>query len=171
VAELERIWLAVDVASLWDACRVSHGRGARINFEVLQDIVPSLRGGIEFVELTASAYIVTHKRNTHGTFSDVLNSLEYHVKPTEVEYVSDGNKPMPVHGDWTSGITVDAMHWLEHYDTFVLAAGTKQFEKLLTYLRNHGKNVIVLTFESEATQALYEDYADEVFYLTKDIVY
>jgi hypothetical protein len=171
VTDQDRVWLAVDVASLWEACRTCHGRQARINFEVLRDVVVSIRGCLDTVEVTASAYIVTHKRNTHGTFQDVLDSLEYHVKPSQVEYAVAGDHPVSVHDDWTSGITVDAMHWLDHYDTFVLAAGTKQFEKLLTYLQSRGKNVIVLTFESPAATALYEDYADEVFYLTKDIVY
>lgn len=169
--ELERVWLSCDVASLWDACRDKFGRTSRINFEVLKNVVPSIRGGIDKVSMSANAYIVTHKRSTHKAFSDVLISLEYQVKMTEVDYVSSGKRPLAVHDDWTAGITVDAVHWADHYDTFVLAAGERQFEKLLTYLKNRGKNAVVLTFENDATKALYEGYADEVFYLTKDIVY
>ena len=168
---LERVWLAVDVASLWEACRACHGDRSRINFEVLKNVVPALRGGIDRVELTANAYIVTHKRATHKSFSDVLTSLEYAVKPIEMDYVSHNKRPLAIHDDWAVGISVEATHWLDSYDTFVLAAGTKQFTKLLTYLQNRGKTVIVLTFESEAAKGLYEGFADEVLYLTEDIIY
>ena len=174
MTDLERVWLAVDVSSLWDACRDKHGKDARINFEVLRNVIPSLRGGIDKVNMNASAYIVTHKRATHAAFSEVLTSMEYMVRNTEVAYVDPlppTRRVMAIHDDWTAGIAVDAMHWLEEYDTFVLAAGHKQFEKLLTYLQNRGKKVIVLTFETPVTKALYEEYADDVFYLTKDIVY
>lgn len=172
--KLERVWLAVCVSSLWDACRKKHGKDARINFEVLRNVIPSIRGGIDKVEMTATAYIVTHRRATHQSFSDVLTSMEYMVRSTEVSYV-DPNPPtrqvLAIHDDWTAGIAVDAIHWIEEYDTFVLAAGHLQLEKLLTYLSNRGKTVYVMTFENPTTKALYEDYADEVFYLTKDIVY
>ena len=172
---LERVWLAVEVSSLWDACREKHGSGSRINFEVLRNVIPSVRGGIGRVVLTASAYIVIHRRATHQSFSDVLTSLEYMVRTTEVSYTATSygptSSPVAVHDDWTCGISIDALHWMDEYDTFVLAAGHKQFEKLLTYLRNRGKNVVVMTFESPTTKSLYEEYADEVFYLTKDIIY
>jgi hypothetical protein len=169
--DLERVWLSVCVSSLWDACREKYGKHARINFEVLKNIVPCLRGGIDKVDLNAVAYIVTHKRATHSSFSDVLTSLEFQVRTTEVSYVSHNKRPVGVHDDWTAGIAVDAVHWVDSYDTFVLAAGAKQFEKLLKYLTLRGKEVIVLTFETEASRAIYEDCANEVLYLTKDIVY
>ena len=169
--QLERVWLACDVSSLWDSCRDAFGDNSRINFEVLKYVVPALRGGIDKVQMNANAYIVTHKRHTHKTFSDVLTSLEYVVKLTEVDYVTHKNRPTPVHDDWTSGITLDAVYWIDSYDTFVLAAGCRQFEKLLNFLRANGKNIIVLTFKSEYTEAVYSDYADEVHYLTEDIVY
>ena len=176
--KLERVWLACDVYSLWAACREVHGSRSRINFEVLKNIVPTLRGGIDKVEMTASAYIVTHKRNTHKSFCDVLSGMEYMVKTMEVAYVDVGEAftrehtlPVAIHDDWTAGIAVDAVHWLDSYDTFVLAAGCLQLEKLITYLTHQGKNVTVLTFDSPEAKGLYEEYADEVLYLTKEIVY
>ena len=158
--KLERVWLSVDVYSLWAACREVHGSSSRINFEVLKNIVPTLRGGIDKVEMTASAYIVTHKRNTHQSFCDVLSGMEYMVKTMEVAYVDPyppTRQVLAIHDDWTAGIAVDAVHWLDSYDTFVLAAGCLQLEKLITYLTHQGKNVTVLTFDSPEAKGLYEE--------------
>lgn len=173
-SDLERVLLAVDVASLWDTCRAKYGREARLNFEVLKNVVPAIRGGIDKVNMTSVAYIVTHKKATHLAFSKVLTALDFAVKSTEVKYF-DPTPPTrrvgSINDDWTVGISVDAVHWADKYDTFVLAAGAKPFEKLLQHLRERGKNVIVLTFENPRAKLTFEPNADEVLYLTKDIIY
>jgi len=164
----ERVLFCVDIANLWDACRTKFGQSSRIDFEVLKNIYPSMAKD-EIGVYHPTAYIVTHRRATHGSFTEVLMALGYQVKESCIDYVVVDSRPVSMHDDWSVGITVDAVHNMESYDTFVIATGVSQYKHLLNFLRDNGKKVVVLTFETEQTQKLYE--GAETLFLSEDIVY
>lgn len=161
----ERVYLACDVSNVWKACRTLHGKEARVNFEVLKDVVPSLMAD---VEQRLVAYTVEHPRAVHKNFEEVLTSLGYEIKSRKLVYVDELRYPLNI--NWTTGITLDLLDVHDTYDTAVIVTGDGSYEDIIVRLKETGKKVIVIAFDTPASKVLYRE-ASELWALSGDIVY
>lgn len=81
-------------------------------------------------------------------FHDFLEIIGYIVRHKEIKFIKD-------HTDETYGghrkgnidvdLTIDAIHFRDNYDTFVLLSGDSDFESLIKYLKAHKKRCIVMS--------------------------
>jgi len=163
-----RVFVAIDVSNLFKTCQLAHGGEARVDFELLYRKLSSLYENSEF---TACAYTVTnpllHKKS-QNPFVVVLKAFGYQVKERFLRWEKGLVKPM--RSDWDVGITIDAVHLQDTYDTFVLVSGDGDFSMLLSHLRIQHKKTVVLAFEGSAARSLYAN-ADELVWLDKDILF
>jgi uncharacterized LabA/DUF88 family protein len=83
----------------------------------------------------------------------------------------DKSKGKPTRTDWDVGITIDALHHRDSYDTFVLISGDGDFSPLLRHLRiKCKKRTLVYSFNKSLARSLYSS-AEQVIRLTEDVVY
>jgi hypothetical protein len=66
MARVERIYVACDVSNLWKACREEFGQQARVDFQVLANMVPASRHP-EPVRQKLVAYLVTNPKQSCKT--------------------------------------------------------------------------------------------------------
>jgi len=163
--KIPRILLACDVPNVYKVCREEYGPNARVNFEILRDAVVSFAGN-SIISLVA--YIITHPKATHYSFSEILAGTGYQVKERCIRYADEISGPLC--GDWSLGLTIDALNRTDDFDTFILVVGDNDYEPLISEIKSRGKEVIVLTFESAAARVLY-GAADRLFFLSESIVY
>lgn len=161
---MERILAAFDVANLWKACRQEFGPNARIDWQIMCEWMRSRRYP-EPVQQRAVAYLVTDPNQKHHALAQTMRHYGYTVRERYMQYHKALKKPF--RSDWDIGITIDAMDQIDSYDTFVLASGDGDFSLLLEYLKERGKKVVVLTFESAVSKLLY-GVADEMHILKHD---
>lgn len=81
-------------------------------------------------------------------FHDFLEIIGYMVKHKEIKFIKD--KTDNVHGGHHKGnvdveLTIDAVHFRDKYDTFVLLSGDSDFESLIKYLKSFRKHCIVMS--------------------------
>lgn len=178
--EPERVYTAVDVSNLFKSCRSEFGLDARVDFEVLSQLVPSIRRPNDVVQRLV-AYVVASSKNNHHAFSQVLRTYGYRVRERYMRYEKGfttrcsacGNRETTskaTRSDWDVGITVDAMDQIDTFDTFVLVSGDGDFVMLLEYMKSKGKRVIVFAFETTTARHLYE-VADELYTFDKNILH
>lgn len=166
---LLRVFVACDVANLWKSCREQFGTDARVDFEVLSRIVPSIfEGEGQQVDQRLVAYIVTNPDQKHQAFEDVLNTFGYEVRERFMRYEKGFGA---LRTDWDVGITIDAIDRAEEYDLFVLVSGDGDFTMLLDYLgEKKDKETMVVSFQHSLSALLHRS-ADRVYYFNNDIVY
>lgn len=80
-------------------------------------------------------------------FHDFLEIIGYTVKHKKIKFIKDGNE---IHGGHHKGnvdveLTIDAVHFRDDYDTFVLLSGDSDFEALIKYLKKYKKRCIVMS--------------------------
>lgn len=165
--DCERMYVATDVANLWRSCRDEFGALARVDFQILSEMMRGLRYPNQISQQLV-AYIVTDPKQGHHSMSQVLRSFGYQIRERFLRHHKGMKKP--TRSDWDVGITVDAIDRLNDYDTFVLCSGDGDFVYLLEYLKVRGKRVVVLTFEKSTALSLYET-ADELHILKGSILY
>jgi uncharacterized LabA/DUF88 family protein len=180
-SDAERVYVAVDVQNVWYSSREQFGPKARMDFEKLRELISSKPLARIPRKLRMVAYTVTSstRRRPDGTlrhvgmdknnkFLDTLRRIGFAVRNRNM-YAEKGSKK-PFHTDWDIGIALDAMQHLDDYDTFSLVSGDGDYSILIDRLKDKGKFVEVLTFESTASRLLHAS-ANRVIHITKDQLY
>jgi uncharacterized LabA/DUF88 family protein len=166
----ERLYVACDVSNLWRACRREFGVDARLDFEALGNLVPTLRRPADVTQRLV-AYIVSHYKTKNEAFVEALSGFGYTIRERRMAYEKfKATEVKPTRTDWDVGITIDAIDLLNEYDTFVLMSGDGDFSQLLDYLRLRGKRTLVASFESSLAGSLYVS-AHDVVKLDRSIIY
>lgn len=81
-------------------------------------------------------------------FHDFLEIIGYVVKHKEIKFIKDKNdKKYGGHhkGNIDVDLTIDAVHFCNDYDTFILLSGDSDFETLIKYLKTFRKRCIVMS--------------------------
>jgi uncharacterized LabA/DUF88 family protein len=167
VKKAERIYVAVDVSNLWKSCREQYGSNARLDFQILSELIPARLRPLS-VSQHLVAYIVTNPKQKHHAFYTALRSYGFTIRERFMKYDKAAGKPTRT--DWDVGMTIDAVAQLDSYDTYALVSGDGDFAQLLRFLNARKKRTMVLTFSGSASKKLYEA-ADDVVVLNEDIVY
>jgi len=99
-------------------------------------------------------------------FHDFLEIIDYVVKHKEIKFIKDQNDNL--YGGHHKGniyvdLTIDAVHFKDQYNTFVLLSGDSDFEALIKYLKTLGKRCIVISAKKHVgieliQQAKYIDF-------------
>lgn len=167
MTDFRHVYLACDVSNLWKVCRSKYGKNARINFEVLKNIIPATYENIHTLDLCA--YTVAHPKAVQKPFEDILTSLGFSVKSRELSYVNELNYPLNI--SWQMGISFDILEKLDQYDTFVIVTGNGEFRDLIDKVSvDDDVKLVVITFDTEAAKILYKG-VDELYLLEDNIVY
>jgi uncharacterized LabA/DUF88 family protein len=168
MARVERIYVACDVSNLWKACREEFGQQARVDFQVLANMVPASRHP-EPVRQKLVAYLVTNPKQSCKTLYRAMRGHGFDIRERFMRF--DKSKGKPTRTDWDVGITIDALHHRDSYDTFVLISGDGDFSPLLRHLRiKCKKRTLVYSFNKSLARSLYSS-AEQVIRLTEDVVY
>lgn len=81
-------------------------------------------------------------------FHDFMEIIGYVVKHKKIKFIRDrADQEYGGHnkGNVDVDLTIDAVHFRDDYDSFVILSGDGDFESLLKYLKAHGKRCIVLS--------------------------
>ena len=161
-----RVYVACDISNLWKDCREKYGSDARVDFEVLRRIVPSIFPDQE-VHQEIAAFIVTPPEKRNDAFERTLENFGYEIHWRPRRFLKTG----PIRADCGIDITIDAIDRCDDYDLFVLVSGDGDFSTLLEYLgETLDKETMVLTFQHSLSAMLHRS-ADRVYYFNRDIVY
>ncbi len=81
-------------------------------------------------------------------FHDFLEIIGYSVKHKEIKFIKDQKDN--IHGGHNKGnidvdLTIDAVHFRDSYETFILLSGDGDFESLIKYLKIYNKQCIVIS--------------------------
>lgn len=161
---VERIYVACDVSNLWHSCRLQYGKRVRIDFDVLSKLVPSLSKSE--VQQKLVAYLVSNPKDNHHVLSQALVGYGFCIRERFLAY----NKYNSIRTNWDVGITIDAIHNLDEYDTFVLMSGDGDFSELLEYLKGYGKRTVVMAFGKTTSNDLRKA-ADSVIPLRESVTH
>lgn len=178
---VERVYVAVDVQNVWYSSKEQFGASARMDFEKLKNLISNKPLARIPRKLQLVAYTVTSstRRRGDGTlryvgkgknerFLSTLKRIGYGVRNREM-YAEKGIKK-PFHTDWDIGIALDAMQYLDEYDTFSLVSGDGDYSILIEKLKEKGKFVEVVTFESTLSRLLHVS-ANRVIHILRDQLY
>ena len=179
-ADVERIFVAIDVQNLWYSSREQFGLTARVDFEKLRDMI--LRKTLARIPrspkmvaytVTASTKIkasgeIKYVGKKNDRFLSALEHLGFEVRNRNMHAEKGIKKPF--HTDWDIGIALDAIKHIDNYDTFTLVSGDGDYAMLIEDLKERGKFVEVFTFQSTASRLLHVA-ANRVIHITKDQLY
>ncbi|GFP24638.1 hypothetical protein HKBW3S43_00951 [Candidatus Hakubella thermalkaliphila] len=81
-------------------------------------------------------------------FHDLLEIIGYVVRHRKIKFIKD--KTEGIHGGHHKGnidvdLTIDAVHFRDEYDSFVLLSGDSDFESLIKYLKAFSKRCVVMS--------------------------
>ena len=171
----ERIYVAVDVSSLWFACKNLFGEEYRISYPSLKKLVANSHTMASHIQYTAYVVsaphtkfdTVTQQRVTippkNRRFIEYLENLGFKVKNKRLDYEHFDNSILGA--DWSIGITIDALDYLDTYDTFTLLSGVGDYSSLLQALKERRKCVEVITFRDYYSRKIHS-IADSIIYLS-----
>lgn len=92
-------------------------------------------------------------------FHDFLDIIGYAVKHKEIKFIKD--KSDTLHGGHHKGnidvdLTIDAVHFRDTYDTFILLSGDGDFESLVKYLKAFKKRCLVMSTKGHVALELVQ---------------
>jgi uncharacterized LabA/DUF88 family protein len=180
-AQIERVFVAVDIMNLWYAARDQYGKEVRVNYDKLKKLIQQRALGRYPRQLQLRAYTITASTRTmpdgstehldqprNTKFLGTLRTSGYEIKNRNL-YTEKGVKK-PFASDWDVGIAIDAVSYADEYDTFCLVSGDGDYAVLIENLKSRSKYVEVVTFQNVTSRKLY-DTADRVIHLTKNELY
>ncbi|MBI4835781.1 MAG: NYN domain-containing protein [Candidatus Abawacabacteria bacterium] len=90
---------------------------------------------------------ITTPRTTKGTKHQDKTKKSDALEPEEEGFFK---------GNMDVELAIDAIRMMSQYDTFVLFSGDSDFHSLLAYLKEHGKNVVVISHPGFVAEELTE---------------
>ncbi|MBI4999744.1 NYN domain-containing protein [Candidatus Gottesmanbacteria bacterium] len=99
---------------------------------------------------------------------------EVSIKFRCVKCQKDNDVPIERKADFDVEISVDAVDWINNYDTLVLFSGDSDFVYLTKYLKRRGKQIVVLSRRGHVADELRKskdvDYYQDIFKLRKEFL-
>src|SRR3989338_1269047 len=118
--------------------------GWRIDFKKLLDYV---KGETNLFRM--SFYGAINPDNAkERKFHDFLDIVGYTVRHKAIKFIKDDREA--TYGGHHKGnidveLTIDAVHFRDYFDSFVLLSGDSDFEALIKYLKKFGKRCLVIS--------------------------
>lgn len=155
---MNRTGIFVDVSNLYFCVNKRYGE-RKVDYTKFLDLALELSGNPEQCEATAFGCKFDDEANA---FIRRLNSIGFHTD----FYITPKNKTIAL----TTYLMVSILQSMERLETIVIGSANKEFLPFISYLKNKGKNVIVLAcgicneIRNVATQylELEEDHLEAV---------
>lgn len=175
----ERVYVAVDVMTLWYIFKEHLGPGKRVHYDRLISLILRNRRSVDR-QLNLVAYTITVESNEdidpktkqspkNIKFINLLKGLGYTVKNRSVNKEAGLNKRQ-LATDWVVGISIDAVHEINTYDTFCLVSGCGDYTMLVNTLKEKGKYVEAVV-PRDCEPHILVGKADRVIHLTNREIY
>ena len=165
---VNRVFMAVDVQNLWYGARDAFGKGFRVDYKRLKNLlIEQLPNGST---LEAICYVVESPQHDSFHFVAKLEAYGFVVKKRYLKY--DSKKNHLFRTDWDVGITVDIMKrsCFDRMDTLVLVSGDGDFEVVCREVQKQGKEVWVCPFVGSESNELVK-CANRKYFLDRRFVY
>lgn len=141
----QRIGVFVDIQNMYYSARAIHSK--KVNFRQV------LEAGVAGRQLVrAIAYGITTEEAHEGEFHEALAKQGFEVKTKPLQTFIGGQKK----GDWDIGIAMDILRLEPKIDVAVLVCGDGDFVPLVTYAKEHGLRLEVMSFRESTSSALIE---------------
>lgn len=105
-------------------------------------------------------------------YCSAKNEISTRFKCVKCKKVSDIS--LERKADFDVEISVDAVGWVENYDTFILFSGDSDFVYLTEFLKKQGKTVVVLSrrghIADELRKSPYVDYYEDIYKLKSEFL-
>lgn len=141
----QRVGIFIDVQNLYYSAKNLFN--AKVNFGEI------VKAGVDNRKLIrAIAYVVKTPTGEEKPFFAALTNLGIETKERDLQIFFGGAKK----ADWDVGITVDMIRLSPSLDALILVSGDGDYQQLVTYLQNQGKQVEVLAFKETTSSKLIE---------------
>jgi uncharacterized LabA/DUF88 family protein len=157
--ENKTVYVFIDTSNLWQAQKV---KGRMFNYEKLK-IFLKKKFQAEFLKIFYyTAYPAEGTRDysldgKHKFFTYLKKGLGFDVIKKELKRINIPNEfgvVVEEKGNMDVEITIDAVHHMEKYHTAVFFTGDSDFLALVTYLKNHKKDVFIFSSKNNISQEL-----------------
>ncbi len=166
----------IDASNLW-AAQKSKGR-----FLDYEKVIHWIKNKLVAREVRVFYYTAYPAEGTrqysmdgkHKFFTFLKKGLGFIVRKKELKRISIVNEhgeAIEEKGNMDVEMTIDALHYLDHYDTAIFFTGDSDFLALVTYLRRGGKKVYIFSSKNNISEELRtgaDGYFD-VLVLSEDI--
>lgn len=131
----------IDASNIYFSCKTL---GWKVDYKKLFDYfkINTELGRIAFYSA------INPENEKERKFQDFLEMNGYIVRRKKVKFIKDKNEE--IFGGHNKGnidveLTIDAVHFKDSYDTFILMSGDSDFESLIKYLKIYKKRCIVIS--------------------------
>ena len=153
------IYVFIDASNLWQAQKA---KGKFLNYEEITKYIKDTFNGTSIKVFYYTAYPAEGTRNysldgKHKFFTFLNKGLGFAVIKKELKRISvigEQGESFEEKGNMDVEITIDTLIHFEKYNTAVFFTGDSDFLALVTYLRNHGKEVFIFSSENNISQEL-----------------
>jgi len=159
--EFQRVNVFIDTQNIYHSAKNLYG--AKVDFKKLIDFLIGERKLIH-----AFAYVIRSEFTPKEfDFFEALISQGIHLRIKEIQIYPDGTKK----ADWDVGMAVDVVRFSDLADAIILVTGDSDFDYLVEYLQNRGKQVEIAGF-GQTTSVKLKDLADFYYDLNelKDLI-
>lgn len=159
-----RIFIAIDVKSLWESCIKLHGPKAKINYKKFKEYLLSLCSD---VMVDAIAYSSFNDPGKVAPFHDLLKSLGFVVMEKFITPMYKGNYAADMGVELTTDCVRGAA--LDSYDTLIIATNDWNFCYPIQEIRKMNRIVLLVGFEDCMSDRL-QLIADRVFDIPNTLI-
>lgn len=163
----KKIFVAVDVRSMWEVCLRMFGNKAKLDYRKLRDKLISLCDNGSIIESTAYfPFVESSKISSFYSFLKLIgfNVFEKHILPKHKSYFNI---------DMDIEITTDILcrGFNKEYDTLIIVTNDFNYQYLFSTLKNIVENIsiFIVCFKDESMER-YSSICHKLIYLTKDFV-
>ncbi|PJC56367.1 hypothetical protein CO026_00680 [Candidatus Kaiserbacteria bacterium CG_4_9_14_0_2_um_filter_41_32] len=171
-----KVAVFIDASNVWQAQKV---KGKMFDFEKLKSYVTSKYNAEMVTYYYYTAYPADGTRDystdgKHKFFTYLKKGLGFVVRKKELKRISietELGNAVQEKGNMDVEMTIDAIHYKDHFDIAIFFTGDSDFLALISYLRNAGKKVFVYSSRNNISSELRtgtDGYTD-ILTVKKDI--
>jgi uncharacterized LabA/DUF88 family protein len=143
----DKVAVFVDVQNAFYSARSAYG--GKLNYSrMLEGVV----GDRKLVR--AIAYIVQRPNVKQSGFHEALSKIGFELKVTEVKDKNSNGKIVPVKGNYSIRLTIDALNIASKVDTVILISGGGEYIPLVCDLQSKGVRVEIFGFDGSTSGGL-----------------
>ena len=153
------IYVFIDASNLW---AVQKAKGKFFDYEKLKVFIKKELEGSYIKIFYYSAYPADGTRNysldgRHKFYTFLKKGLGFIVRKKELKRISiiaPEGESIEEKGNMDVEITIDAMHYINKYNTTVFFTGDSDFLALVSYLRRNNKKVYIFSSKNNISEEL-----------------
>jgi len=153
------IYVFIDASNLWETQKV---KGKFFDFEKLKFYLKKIHNAKDIKIFYYTAYPADGTRDyslsgKHKFFTYLKKGLVFIVRKKEIKRISIHNEIgdfIEEKGNMDVEISIDMIHFKNHYDEVVLFSGDSDFLALVNYIKNANKKVYIYSSKNNISEEL-----------------